>query len=397
MRAFSAMTNNDIKRLLEAQEALRQLEPFSGALKAFEESASLRRLVQDANRHQEAMRVLLGPLDELYRADLVTPALPLARELEGLRTMLDEIQTRFRLPEIVEATKLFRDWESSTTTSAIRRYQEQASAVQSAIEGMRVPWLDIQDELRSIKGFAELQGIGYALRTMPAFDTHLADAIRIDLGDWRDKLAWPSEIFTDSLARAAFYAARGFDAALTTFPAAAFAQSISIAGLRDVPPPLISAYYVEPEAEEKDEQEAGFERTNAAHDRLQRFESQVRKFIDETMRAAFGEEWTKHQVPGDIRKAWIEKRGKAKDGGEPEWPIIAYADFTDYVPIITRKDNWKKAFEPIFWRPAFVQESFQRLYPIRVCTMHGRLITQDDELYLYVETKRLLAAIGIKP
>ena len=27
--------------------------------------------------------------------------------------------------------------------------------------------------------------------------------------------------------------------------------------------------------------------------------------------------------------------------------------------------------------------------------MHARLITQDDELYLYVETKRILAAIGI--
>ena len=28
--------------------------------------------------------------------------------------------------------------------------------------------------------------------------------------------------------------------------------------------------------------------------------------------------------------------------------------------------------------------------------MHARLITQDDELYLYVETKRILAAIGIE-
>ncbi len=52
-------------------------------------------------------------------------------------------------------------------------------------------------------------------------------------------------------------------------------------------------------------------------------------------------------------------------------------------------------FKPIFKRPMLVQESFQRLYPIRMCTMHARLITQDDELYLYVETKRILKAIGI--
>ena len=42
-----------------------------------------------------------------------------------------------------------------------------------------------------------------------------------------------------------------------------------------------------------------------------------------------------------------------------------------------------------------MQESFQRLYPIRICTMHARLITQDDELYPYVEIKRILAAIDI--
>ena len=122
----------------------------------------------------------------------------------------------------------------------------------------------------------------------------------------------------------------------------------------------------------------------------------MRRFIDERMKAVFGENWIKHRVPGSIRQAWIEKRQKARDSGEPEWPLMAYADFADYVPIITRSDNWREVFEPVFGRAALVQESFQRLYPIRICTMHSRLITQDDELYLYVETKRLLAAIGIK-
>ena len=68
----------------------------------------------------------------------------------------------------------------------------------------------------------------------------------------------------------------------------------------------------------------------------------------------------------------------------------------DYVTIITQKNNWNEVFEPVFSRPTFVQESFQRLYPIRICTMHARMITQDDELYLYVETKRVLSAIGIE-
>lgn len=49
----------------------------------------------------------------------------------------------------------------------------------------------------------------------------------------------------------------------------------------------------------------------------------------------------------------------------------------------------------MFRRPTFVQEYLQRLYPIRICTMHARMISQDDELYLYVEIKRVLSAIGI--
>ena len=240
-----------------------------------------------------------------------------------------------------------------------------------------------------------MQGIGHALRTLPAFDTSLADRLRIDLGNWREKITWPEAIFTDPLARTEFYGERGLDPGLTNFPASAFDQSITIAGIKRSPPPLIALYDYEPEGEE-DEEEAGLARTNDAHDRLQRFESQMRKFIDGQMTAAFGENWIRQRVPGPIRQAWRDKQQKAKDNGEPDRPLIAYADFADYVPIITRRDNWRGAFEPVFRRQTLVQESFQRLYPIRICTMHARIITQEDELYLYAETKRLLAAIGIK-
>ena len=71
-------------------------------------------------------------------------------------------------------------------------------------------------------------------------------------------------------------------------------------------------------------------------------------------------------------------------------------DFTDYVPIIIRKDNWQAVFQPVFKRPTLVQESFQRLYPIRNCVMHSCIIIQDDELYLHAETTRLLKAINTR-
>ena len=61
--------------------------------------------------------------------------------------------------------------------------------------------------------------------------------------------------------------------------------------------------------------------------------------------------------------------------------------------VICRRDNWRQVFSPYFERAETVRESFQRLYPIRLDTMHARPITQDDELLLYVETKRLMQRI----
>ena len=138
------------------------------------------------------------------------------------------------------------------------------------------------------------------------------------------------------------------------------------------------------------------QRNNAAHDRLQRFETHVRRFIDELMTAAIGKNWIKHRVSGPMRQQWGDKRVDALARGETEGPLIAYADFTDYEEIIVRDDNWKEVFRAVFGRKTLVHESFQRLYPIRVCTMHARIITQDDELFLHAETRRILAAIGIE-
>lgn len=270
---------------------------------------------------------------------------------------------------------------------------EHQTALERAMDAMRAPWLDMQDKLRSMTAFTELQGIGITLRSLPAFDINVAQALRIELGDWRKEITWPSEIFTDAVARSAFYEAQGLNPYLTAFPADAFQQSIEIAGLKSVSPDPAPEYSVE--AEVIDEEEEGFERTNDAHDRLQRFESHLRQFIAHKMAEVFGDNWIKHQVPGAMRQKWIEKQERAGDSGERKAPLIAYADFTDYVPLIVRKDNWERVFKPIFLRTSSVEESLQRLYPIRICTMHARIITQDDELFLYVETKRLLAAIGI--
>lgn len=387
-----------IQRQLDLPASLEQALGGNNALASLERALggnnALARLVEDMNHRKGILSAAYGPMEELRRSGVVAA---LTQQVGGNRWLQEELKAatgRFSLPEIAQATGLLESYRTNHASEIVKQLQGQQDYLRSATEAMRSPWLNMTDQMRSIGAFADLQSIGFALQKIPSFDDRLTELLRVSLGDWQHQITWPEAILNDPLARSAFYAERGLDPALTAFPAEAFAQSLDIAGLRSPLPPRIGLYDHE-EAGEDDEEEATFVRTNAAHDRLQRFETHVRNFIVEQMMKAFGEQWIKQRVPGDIRQSWIDKREKARANGEPEHPLIAYADFTDYVPIIIRKDNWNEIFAPFFDRQTSVQESFQRLYPIRICTMHARMITQDDELYLHVETKRVLSAIVI--
>ena len=341
------------------------------------------------------MRAALGPVEDLRRSIQINTLSSVATELQVIRKFGVEIERQFHLPQLSVTTKLLQELEMDGPARAVAHYRDHTSQLRRAIESMTTPWLNTQNQLQSLAGFVGLQQIGHVLRTMSFFDVELAEQLRPQLGDWQARIDWPTEIFTDPLARSDFYVERGLDPDLTDFPASAFDQAITIAGIKRAPTPFIRAYGHALDHQRKEE-DAGFERTNAAHDRLLRFESHVRAFIDQRMTETVGENWIKHRVPGEIRKQWNDKQAKARDEGESEQPLIAYADFTDYMTIIVRNDNWDEVFAPVFRRKSLVQESFQRLYPIRVCTMHSRIITHDDELYLLSETQRLLNAMDIK-
>lgn len=350
-------------------------------------------VLESVKRHEAAMRTAFGPIEELRRVGVFDFDSPWLREMELVRQAITDFEARFRLPEIPEAARLILEFTASPLSESLARYAEQASSIQRAMESMRTPWLDPQEAMRSMAGFAELQGIGSALVNMPSFGDSLASALRIDLGDWRDPITWRPEMFTDLVVRSDFYVGLGFDVALTDFPALAFGQSLDIAGLRREPPALVDRYGAPVPRLNDDDEEEGLARTNMAHDWLLRLETQLREFIDERMTKAFGADWPKRRLPNGLYEAWQEKKRKAKEAGGREWPLVAYADFTDYERVICRSDNWREIFAAFFGRPERVRESFQRLYPIRLDTMHSRPITQDDELLLYVETRRLVKVI----
>jgi Swt1-like HEPN len=383
------MNDNGLRKIIDAQDVLcRQLEPIQSALKAAEASSSVRRLIEDACRQQNMFRAALGPIEELCRhakSDQFTGLAAIQREMQELS---ERINVGFRVPAMDEMRRFLDGLNTSAIMQVAGRFDVLTADIAHSMEAMSVPWLALQDEMRSVGAFAQVQSIGQALRVTPAFDERLTEALRVGLGDWQLKIDWPPEIFADVAARTSFYATCGLDQALTAFPLTAFEQGIDLAGLKVRLPPR------EDTAGESDEECAAFDRTNQAHRRLLHFEIRIRAFIEARLKAVFGEDWIKHRVPDLIQKNWHKKRQEAQDKGEAVHPLIAYADFTDYLPIIERRDNWEAVFKPFFRRSSFVQESFQRLYPIRICTMHARLITQDDELYLYVETKRILSTIG---
>jgi Swt1-like HEPN len=377
-------------------ETLRLIEESSGATRMaetarlLEENSSIKQMMESLKLHEEITRTALGPMWELRQAGVLDP--PWRRELELATAAMEVFQNRFRLPEMQEAERLLTQFRENSPFEELTRYSAQESSLRQAIESMSTPWLDVHEAMKSMEGFVEIQGIGHALRNMPAFDQDFAATLRLDLGDWRDTISWPPEIFTDLSARSKFYVGLGFNAALTDFPLPAFEQSLDIAGLRRDLPPMVEGYGPPVRPVDGDEEE-GLTRTNAAHDRLLRLERLLRKFIDEEMTRAFGADWPKHRLPNGLYDQWHEKKRKAEQAGAEERPLVEYADFTDYVPVICKTDNWREVFGPFFNRPESVRESFQRLHPIRLDTMHARLITQDDELMLHVEVKRLVKVI----
>lgn len=346
------MTDDAHKKLIAQMQ--RQLRPLADLERALGGNNALAQLAEEMEHQKKILSAAYGPMEELRRSgalDTLTEKVGAVAELQKQLALTTE---RFKLPEIKLATELMESYRTDYASELVKQFRDQQDYLRRATEAISSPWLDMQAQMRSVGAFADIQSMGFALQNIPAFDDRLTELLRIDLGDWQDRIDFPRAIFDNPLARSAFYQERGFDPALTAFPADAFAETLDIAGLRGALPPIIDVYDYK-EVGEEDEQEAAFARTNAAHDRLQRFETQLRQFIDEQMTQAFGDQWTKHRIPGPMRQSWIDKREKARTNGEPDHPLVAYADFSDYVPIITQKNNWNEVFAPVFRRPTFVQ------------------------------------------
>jgi hypothetical protein len=300
----------------------------------------------------------------------------------------------FRLPSAVELHDIQGVLGTVHASNALRTFELSTSATAHVLKQIEVPWLRNQHEFASIQSVVDLAAIGNALATLPPFDQTLGAAMRRTLGDWRH-VSIPKNIIDDVVKRTKLYERFGFDSRLTSFSPEAFNAALRATAIH-LPKLLRRDEKYQPPVPLDpliDTGEDAPDYMKSAYAIMFSFESHLRRFIDREMTRAFGSAWVKHQIPGEMRRGWEERRDQETAHSNATHPLICYADFTDYVNIICRRDNWKKVFEPFFQRADSMQESFRRLFPIRLCTMHARPLTNDDLLLLHVEVRRLLKAI----
>jgi hypothetical protein len=329
-------------------------------------------------------RNVMGPLADLKASGILDQ---LASPTVNLNHLLGGYESRFKLAEASDLAALASEVTNAGSFASLYRDQVLQTAMAT-----QLPWLETEDPIRSARAFAELQGIKHAVASLDSYGNSLLSGLRADIGDWRDKISFPSIALENLSVRSEYYIERGFRTGLTDFPAATFDKGLEIEELNaDV---SLVALYGEPVESSDDEDQSAFTRTNQAHLWLTRLETQIRKFIDVRMTGAYGTDWPRRQLPNGLYEKWVDKKTRAENAGRPTQPLICYADFTDYELVICKRDNWK-LFQAAFRDQANVRESLQRLYLPRIETMHARPLMQDDVLLLYAELKRLSRAIAI--
>jgi hypothetical protein len=302
----------------------------------------------------------------------------ISRSIESLTSARAIYEQAFRLPQLGEIEQLARGLAHHR--SLVDAAAVGSCVIQQAMAQMHSPWLHSINSAASAGAFADLIRIGREIQQLRPFDEALSSSLRTTLGDWREDLT-PSIALADPVLRVDFYRDRGFDPEVVNFPAPAFEEVLQIAG-----------FQVWQEIEIVDEADDGTTHAAMAFRALRRLETEIRDFIVERLVALCGDKWYRQRLPSDMLQTWTEKKAKDTTSGS-DLPLIDYADFSDYIKIIERKDNWNDVFQKVFGRKEDVQESFRRLGPIRISTMHARLVLKEDLLLMASESTRILKAI----
>jgi ArsR family metal-binding transcriptional regulator len=73
---------------------------------------------------------------------------------------------------------------------------------------------------------------------------------------------------------------------------------------------------------------------------------------------------------------------------------VQYIDFSDYLKIITKRDNWKNSFNRIFKDEDIITAKLKELEPIRNAARHSRKLTSEQKEKLKVLSKDIVRQIS---
>ena len=257
-----------------------------------------------------------------------------------------------------------------------RPWKQQVGALSAAIEAINKPLLRAGLETQSLTSIARLSEIGSTLANTPPYEKALGDRLRTAFGDWRE-IELPEVAVLDNLTtRSNFYRDVGYDGSLVDFPEEGFEEVLDIVSIGPI-------------SESEEDEALAIEIYQA----LRRIERELRALIVQVLHSLEGDKWLYRALPQGMADNWLRKHEAAKRNGEQEQDPIHFADFTDYLPIVQKKNLWREGFNTVFGRKSDIEESLQRLAAIRIPDMHARPMTQDDLLLVRVEGNRILRAI----
>jgi hypothetical protein len=110
---------------------------------------------------------------------------------------------------------------------------------------------------------------------------------------------------------------------------------------------------------------------------LRAVENEVRSIVALAMVSAFGDTWLESRAPSRLLRKLGVRRECAVLDGETEAPLLHYADFGDYIDLLSHNDNWDVVFSAIFDDYDGVISALRRLNIVRRPTMHSREISDE--------------------
>ena len=123
-------------------------------------------------------------------------------------------------------------------------------------------------------------------------------------------------------------------------------------------------------------------------------ERALRSFLEQRLRAMYGDMWLERSVPRRILKRWMSRQTKDQQEGRLDTSLVDYSDFMDLFCVITEPRNWEESFESFFGDVDDISVSFRRLSPIRNCIAHNRQLSEEDRITLFFEAHRILGRLG---